>query len=73
MANGSVRWEIGFVGGSTTAGEVPESEWAKLEAGLAAGTGVVEMTASDQRWLIRVEQVVYAWRQGRGRGIGFTG
>ena len=45
MADGSVKFEIGFRGGGTVAGEASGEDWARVEAALAAGEGTVEHRA----------------------------
>jgi hypothetical protein len=72
MTDGTmVRFELGFRGGSTTGGLLPEQEWAKLESALRSGNGTVELAGSDQSWIVRVDEVAWVRRHEGSRRLGF--
>jgi hypothetical protein len=68
---GMVRFELGFRGGSTTGGLLPEEEWAKLESALQGGGSTVALVGSDQSWIIRVDEVAWVRRHEGSRRLGF--
>lgn len=72
MSDRDVRFELGFRGGTRTTGEIPASEWAKLQTALGGGGGVVELSAGDQTWWVRVEEIVFAHRHEREKRLGFS-
>ena len=71
MTDEMVRFELGFRGGGSTGGLVSEEEWKKLEDALKAGSGLVELTGTDQRWLLRAEEVSWVRRHQPSRRLGF--
>jgi hypothetical protein len=71
MADSSVKFEIGFRGGGTVAGEANGEDWARVEAALAAGKGSVEIEHDDRRIWVRADDVAYVVRVQRRRGAGF--
>jgi hypothetical protein len=71
VTEGDVRFEIGFRGGGSTGGEIPVTEWARLEVALRQGSGTVELASGGSRWWVRVEDVAYAFRQERDHRPGF--
>ena len=73
MADGSVKFELGFRGGGTVAGEASAEDWARVEAALAAGEGTVDIEHDERRIWVRVDDVAYAVRVvPRRRGAGFS-
>ena len=72
MTDEMVRFELGFRSGGSTGGLVPEEEWKKLEDALkAGGNALIELAGSDQRWLVRPEEVSWVRRQQSSRKLGF--
>ncbi len=65
------RVEIGFDGGLIISAKVPDQEWAKLEAALAAGTGIVEFAAEDTNHHVDVSKVCYVRREMHVGKVGF--
>jgi hypothetical protein len=73
MDDGSVKFELGFRGGGTVAGEASSEDWARVEAALAAGEGAVDIEHHERRIWVRIDDVAYAVRVvPRGRGAGFS-
>ena len=65
MADSSVKFEIGFRGGGTVAGEASGEDWTRVEAALAAGEH------DERRIWLRADDVAYVVRVQRRRGAGF--
>lgn len=73
MDEASVKFELGFRGGGTLAGEAAAEDWARVEAALSAGTGTVDVEHDERRVWVRVDEVAYAVRvTPRRRGAGFS-
>jgi hypothetical protein len=72
MKDSSVKFEIGFRGGGTVAGEASGEDWARVEAALAAGKGAVEIEHDERRIWLRADDVAYVVRVQRRRGAGFS-
>ena len=73
MSDSSVKFEIGFRGGGTVAGEAGSDDWARVEAALAAGEGTVDIEHDERRIWLRAEDVAYVVRVvPRRRGAGFS-
>ena len=73
MTDSSVKFEIGFRGGGTVAGEASTEDWARVEAALAAGTGIVDIEHDERRVWLRADDVAYVVRVvPRRRGAGFS-
>jgi hypothetical protein len=73
MDEASVKFELGFRGGGTVAGEASGEDWARVEAALAAGKGTVDIEHDERRIWVRVDDVAYAVRVvPRRRGAGFS-
>jgi hypothetical protein len=73
MTDGSVKFEIGFRGGGTVAGEANTADWARVEAALAAGKGTVDIEHDERRIWLRADDVAYVVRVvPRKRGAGFS-
>jgi hypothetical protein len=73
MDDHSVKFELGFRGGGTVAGEASSEDWARVETALAAGTGTVDIEHDERRIWVRVDDVAYAVRVvPRRRGAGFS-
>ena len=73
MTDTSVKFEIGFRGGGTVAGEASAEDWAKVETALAAGKGTVDIEHDERRIWLRPEDVAYVVRVvPRRRGAGFS-
>jgi hypothetical protein len=73
MENDSVKFEIGFRGGGTVAGEASTEDWARVEAALAAGKGAVDIEHDERRIWLRADDVAYVVRVvPRRRGAGFS-
>jgi len=73
MADDSVKFELGFRGGGSVAGEASTADWARVEAALAKGEGTVDIEHDERRIWLRIEDVIYAVRVvPRRRGAGFS-
>ena len=73
MDDGSVKFELGFRGGGSVAGEASTADWARVEAALAKGEGIVDIEHDERRIWVRVDDVAYAVRVvPRRRGAGFS-
>jgi hypothetical protein len=73
MDEASVKFELGFRGGGTVAGEASSADWARVEAALAAGKGTVDIEHDERRIWVRVDDVAYAVRVvPRRLGAGFS-
>jgi hypothetical protein len=57
MSDTSVKFEIGFRGGGSVAGEASSEDWARVEAALTAGTGTVDIEHDERRIWLRAEDV----------------
>jgi hypothetical protein len=69
----SVKFEIGFRGGGTVAGEASSADWTRVEAALAKGEGSVDIEHDERRIWLRCEDVAYVVRVvPRRRGAGFS-
>ena len=71
MADTDQRVEIGFEGGLILGMRLAASEWAKLEAGLAAGESVVVVETAEGTHHIRVDRVSYVKHESHVGKIGF--
>jgi hypothetical protein len=72
MTDEIVRFELGFRSGGSTGGSVPEAEWKKLEDALrSGGSAVVDLSGTDQQWILRVEEVAWVRRTQTSRKLGF--
>jgi hypothetical protein len=73
MDDGSVKFELGFRGGGSVAGEASAADWARFEAALATGAGTVDVEHDERRIWVRIDDVAYAVRVvPRRRGAGFS-
>jgi hypothetical protein len=73
MEDGSVKFELGFRGGGSVAGEASATDWARVEAVLTAGSGIVDIEHDERRIWVRVDDIAYAVRVvPRRRGAGFS-
>jgi hypothetical protein len=73
MSDNTVKFEIGFRGGGTVAGEAGSEDWARVESALAAGKGTVDIEHDERRIWVRAEDVAYVVRVvPRRRGAGFS-
>jgi hypothetical protein len=73
MDDGSVKFELGFRGGGSVAGEASTADWARVEAALAKGEGTVDIEHDERRIWVRIDDVAYAVRiVPRRRGAGFS-
>jgi hypothetical protein len=68
-----VKFELGFRGGGSVAGEASAGDWARVEAALTAGSGIVDIEHDERRIWVRVDDIAYAVRVvPRRRGAGFS-
>jgi hypothetical protein len=65
------RVEIGFDGGLIISAKLADEEWAKLEAALSAGSGIVAFTGEDTGHHVDVSKVCYVRREIRVGRVGF--
>jgi hypothetical protein len=65
------RVEIGFDGGLIISAKVPDQEWSKLEAALAAGSGIIEFAAEGTSHHVDVSKVCYVRREMHVGKVGF--
>jgi hypothetical protein len=73
MDDGSVKFELGFRGGGSVAGEASATDWALVESALKTGTGMVDIEHDERRIWVRIDDVAYAVRVvPRRRGAGFS-
>ncbi len=73
MTDGSVKFEIGFRGGGTVAGEASAEDWVRVEAVLTAGKGTVDIEHDERRIWLRADDIAYVVRVvPRRRGAGFS-
>lgn len=73
MTDTSVKFEIGFRGGGSVSGEAGTEDWARVEAVLTAGKGIVDIEHDERRIWLRADDVAYVVRVvPRRRGAGFS-
>jgi hypothetical protein len=65
------RVEIGFDGGLIISAKVPDEEWAKLEAALSGGGGMVTFRAEDTDHHVDIAKVCYVRREAHVGRVGF--
>ena len=73
MTDEMVRFELGFRGGGSTGGLAARGrvEEARGRAQGRLGQAIVEVAGSDQRWLLRVEEISWVRRHQSSRKLGF--
>jgi hypothetical protein len=72
MAEDLSRVELGFDSGLIVITRLDGGEWAKLEAALDAGTGVVKLAAPDDTtYYVDVSKVGYVKREAHVGRVGF--
>jgi hypothetical protein len=72
--NGTVRLEIAFDGGQITGALVTVASAEALERALSDGAdGTVALDASDGKYLVPLNRVVYVKRFARESHVGFSG
>ncbi len=71
MTDGETRIEIGFQGGLILSLKLAPSEWAKLEAGLAAGDDRVAVEGEDATTHIQLGKICYVKHEPYVGRIGF--
>jgi hypothetical protein len=73
MADDVSRIELGFDGGLIVITKVAQVEWAKLEAALGKGSGVVEIAGSDDvTYYVDVSKVSYVKHEAHVGRVGFS-
>jgi hypothetical protein len=65
------RVEIGFDGGLIISAKVADTEWAKVESALAAGSGLVSFNAEDTDHHVDVSKICYVRREAHVSRVGF--
>ena len=74
MAEERVRVEIGFVGGTIVAAQMPVGDAERLHQKLAAGgNGTVDVELEDGTCTVVVSHVLYLKRYARESRVGFGG
>jgi hypothetical protein len=72
MADELSRVELGFDSGLIVITKLDGGEWAKLEAALEAGKGVVKLSAPDDTtYHVDVSKVAYVKREAHVGRVGF--
>jgi hypothetical protein len=72
MAEGTVRFEIGFTGGGATSGQAEPRALKALEDALEEGReGVIALESEGTRLAVRVSEVAWLRVHGTGKRVGF--
>jgi hypothetical protein len=72
MAEGTVRFEIGFIGAGATSGQTETSALQRLQEAMETGTNtLVALESEGTRLLVRSEQVAWLRVHGTGKRVGF--
>ena len=72
MADGTVRFEIGFSGGGATSGQASADAVKALEDAVASGAqAVLPLESESTRLLVRVSDVAWLRVHGTGKRVGF--
>lgn len=72
MSDEEIRVEIGFDGGLIVITKAVSAEWAKLESGLKAGSGVVQFDGDDNTsYHVDIAKVSYVKHETHVGRVGF--
>jgi hypothetical protein len=72
MAEGTVRFEIGFTGGGATSGQADLAALRSLEDAMSSGGGgLVALESEGTRLLVRASEVAWLRVHGTGKRVGF--
>jgi hypothetical protein len=72
MADGTVRFEIGFSGGGATSGQASADAVKALEEAVGGGAdAILPLESESSRLLVRTSQVAWLRVHGTGKRVGF--